>query len=675
GAAVLALLAYARVETWAPLPGVDRWAAYLRETAGMGFPTAWAALGVGALALLTTRRHPIPAALEGLAVALVGLASTIGHAARAENALGWPDAGPVSLLAALGLLLVGIGITAFARGEARREDAQTDSWLDPALAGLGLLTASGVLAFHLHLREEARVLQATEAAAQRLSTAIQARVESRIQGLEFQAWEWEISGQPRRAEVERNVALLTDLAPSLRAVEWIGGAGELRWRFPQSALPTTPDVSSQARGALIDTLRRARESRNAVVSDPLQIGADRTGFRVFVPVFRPGGASDGFLAGVFDAEDELSRGFANLGSEFIASVTAQGIPLSGDLRGAATSRWVDAELPGGSVWRVGVAPTPALHAQFATALPWVTLLSGASISALLALSLRLAHQASARAAAVELGNRELTHRVEEAQRAREEVRKFNTELEERVRRRTADLARSNEDLKQFASFVAHELRQPLGSMAIWTELLESEAGDVLDQKALGHMRQIRGSVRRMSDMITAQLTLSAISSGVLPLEPIDLGKVVTEVVADLALEIEGAFASVEVGELPTVWADAQQMRQLFKNLIGNALKYRRPEVPLLIRVKLTDSESDAGYHCIVVEDNGRGFEGADAERVFGIHQRLEPHTTEGSGLGLAICRRILARHGGTIRAEGRPGEGATFRIRMPRINSLGVGSV
>jgi signal transduction histidine kinase len=122
---------------------------------------------------------------------------------------------------------------------------------------------------------------------------------------------------------------------------------------------------------------------------------------------------------------------------------------------------------------------------------------------------------------------------------------------------------------------------------------------------------------------------------------------------------------VEVEALPAVWADAQQMRQLFKNLIGNALKYRRPDVPLVVTVRLAAPESDAAYHCIVVEDNGRGFDPADAERVFAVHERLEPHAAEGSGLGLAICRRIVTRHGGTIRAEGRPEGGASFRIRLP----------
>ncbi|HBZ68749.1 MAG TPA: hypothetical protein DEP35_02955, partial [Deltaproteobacteria bacterium] len=170
------------------------------------------------------------------------------------------------------------------------------------------------------------------------------------------------------------------------------------------------------------------------------------------------------------------------------------------------------------------------------------------------------------------------------------------------------------------------------------------------------------------DMITAQLALSAISSGPLQLEPIDLRKVVSEVVAELALEIDSACARVEVGELPPAWADARQMAQLFKNLIGNALKYRRLEVPLVVGVK--GAESEGAYHCIAVEDNGRGFDRADAERVFRVYERLEPDTAEGSGLGLAICRRIVARHGGTISAEGRPGEGATFRIRLPRTGSL-----
>ncbi|HME70882.1 MAG TPA: ATP-binding protein [Myxococcota bacterium] len=676
GATGAELLAYAGVDTLAPLREFGPFAARAKETAGAGFPTTALALAVAALALLASRRWPIFAALGGLLVATVGLASTIGRAARVENPLGWPAASSIPFVAGLSFLALGAGIAALARGEERRKYPAIHTWLDPALAGLAMLAASVVLSFDLRAQEEARVRQAIEAGADRLSAAILAHVAARIQGLEFQAWEWEISGQPRRSEVERNAALLTDLAPSLRAVEWIDAEGELRWRFPQSALPSDPDATSQARGALTEALHRALEVRSAVVSDPLRIGGDRAGFRIFVPVFRPGGIPEGFLAGVFDAQDELAQVFAERGSDLIASVTAQGITLSGELpQGGTTSRWVDIALPGGSIWHVGVAPAGALRARFATPLPWVTLLSGASISALLALSLRLAQQASARAAAVELGNVELTHRVEESHRAREEVRKLNAELEERVKRRTADLARSNEDLKQFASFVAHELRQPLGTMTIWTELLETRSGEALDQKALGYLRQIRGSVRRMSDMITAQLALSAISSGALQLEPVDLSKVVTEVVAELALEIEAASACMEVEALPPAWADARQMRQLFKNLIGNALKYRRPDVSLIVAVRVDASESDAAYQCIVVEDNGRGFDSAAAERVFGVHERLEPNTAEGSGLGLAICRRIVARHGGTISAEGRPGAGATFRIRLPRITSLGIGSV
>jgi signal transduction histidine kinase len=535
-----------------------------------------------------------------------------------------------------------------------------------------MLAATVVLAFDLRAQEGARVRQAIDAASGHLRTDIQAHLAARVEELQFQAWEWEISGQPQRAEAEKNAALMTDLSPSLRALEWIDAEGKTRWRFPQSAPPSQPDAASQVQGALADVLRRAREDRSAVVSDPLRVAGDRAGFRVFVPVFRPGGIPDGFLTGEFDAQDELARVFTDMGPDFVANVTVQGVTLAGDLpRGQRPSQRVDILLPGGTVWSLAVAPAGALRSRFATALPWVTLVSGAAISALLALSLRLAEQASARAAAVELGNVELTQRVDEAQRAREEVRRLNAELEERVKGRTAALARSNEDLKQFASFVAHELRQPLGTMTIWTELLETGSGEALDPKALGHLRQIRQAVRRMGDMITAQLALSAISAGALQLEVVDLGKVVSEVAAELALEIASASARMDVEPLEPAWADAGQMRQLFKNLIGNALKYRRPDEPLVISVKAEASERDVTSQCIVVEDNGRGFDPADAERVFGIHERLEPNTTEGSGLGLAICRRIVTRHGGTITAEGRPGKGAVFRIKLPRLHSLG----
>jgi signal transduction histidine kinase len=138
-------------------------------------------------------------------------------------------------------------------------------------------------------------------------------------------------------------------------------------------------------------------------------------------------------------------------------------------------------------------------------------------------------------------------------------------------------------------------------------------------------------------------------------------RVIREVAGTLKPALEAADASLELDELPILRVEAQQIRQLFCNLLENAVKYRRPGVPLRIGIRYESGDPIE----IRVEDNGRGFPPAQAERLFAVGERLAQPGVEGHGLGLAICRRIVERHGGTLHAEGRPERGATFRLRLP----------
>ena len=129
------------------------------------------------------------------------------------------------------------------------------------------------------------------------------------------------------------------------------------------------------------------------------------------------------------------------------------------------------------------------------------------------------------------------------------------------------------------------------------------------------------------------------------------------------MRIDEVQATVEIGDLPTIEADPLQMRQLLQNLIGNALKFRRDDEPPVVRVT---AEKGDGLWRITVADNGIGFDRRQAERIFGVFQRLHGRTAyEGTGIGLAICRKIAERHGGTITADGVPGAGATFTVTLP----------
>jgi signal transduction histidine kinase len=282
--------------------------------------------------------------------------------------------------------------------------------------------------------------------------------------------------------------------------------------------------------------------------------------------------------------------------------------------------------------------------------------------------------------------RELANRIQ----AEEELRALTRELDAMVRARTAELAslsgelssqsalrqraqatvaRSSEELRQFASFVSHELRQPLASMQVWLKLLATTYHDALEERGRGYLAEIGEATSRMTSFVEAQLRLVYDStSEATSDEPVDLASLLDGLVAPMQDELSRIGATITTQDLPAVRGDAHQLRQLFRNLIENALNYRRPDVPLRIAVYgvIDDGDASCAARCeLRVEDNGQGFAPEIAEDIFQMFRRASKGRRAGAGVGLAICRRIVEHHGGTIRAEGRPGSGATFVITLP----------
>ena len=231
-------------------------------------------------------------------------------------------------------------------------------------------------------------------------------------------------------------------------------------------------------------------------------------------------------------------------------------------------------------------------------------------------------------------------------------------------RARAELERSNADLEAFAYLASHDLAGPLRSVAGFVALLERRYGGRLDDEG----REIIGfavdGVRRMQTMIDDLLLYSRAGTSDLRVQDVALGDLVAGALHDLAAAVRETGASVQVGELPQVRADAQQLQRVFQNLLGNAMKYTAPRVAP--RVAVDARTTDEGVE-VVVADNGIGIAEADAERVFEMFARVrEAHAYEGTGLGLAICRRTIERHGGRIWLEGNPGGGTVFRFTLPR---------
>jgi signal transduction histidine kinase len=224
------------------------------------------------------------------------------------------------------------------------------------------------------------------------------------------------------------------------------------------------------------------------------------------------------------------------------------------------------------------------------------------------------------------------------------------------------LERSNRDLQEFAFVVAHDLKEPLRKIDAFGEVLTNSQNMTEQQR--DYLDRLRSAAIRMQNMVEELLKLSRLTTQPRTFVRVNLDQVALEVISDLDVQLNQASGKVEVEPLPTVIGDLLLVRQLFQNLIGNALKFHKPGLPPQIRVYAKLLPGNAVQVC--VEDKGIGFNMEDAERIFQPFQRLVTRNQyEGSGMGLAICQKIVERHGGTITAESKLGEGSTFRVTLP----------
>ncbi len=234
--------------------------------------------------------------------------------------------------------------------------------------------------------------------------------------------------------------------------------------------------------------------------------------------------------------------------------------------------------------------------------------------------------------------------------------------QEQLRAANALLADSNRDLQDFAHIASHDLQEPLRKISAFSERLSHKYSDELDERGQDYLARIGSASSRMQQLVNSLLDYARVTSRAGEVMETDLNQIVAMAISDLELVIEETGATVELDQLPVVICDPVQLRQVFQNLIGNALKFHRPDVAPIVRVKL-----DHGHpvHRISVTDNGIGFEQEYADKIFGPFQRLHARTDyAGSGIGLSVCRRIVERHGGVVTATSTLGEGATFSFTL-----------
>ncbi|ELY50544.1 PAS domain-containing sensor histidine kinase [Natronococcus jeotgali] len=242
-----------------------------------------------------------------------------------------------------------------------------------------------------------------------------------------------------------------------------------------------------------------------------------------------------------------------------------------------------------------------------------------------------------------------------------ERREYRRKLEETI----AQLETSNERLEHFAYAASHDLQEPLRMVSSYLRLLEDRYGDAFDADGEEFLAFALDGADRMRNMIDGLLEYSRVETQGSPLEPTDLEDVVEDVRADLQFRLEESGADVTVDRLPRVEGDADQLRQVFQNLLENAIEYSGDEPPT-IRV---DAERRGDRWSVAVHDEGIGIDPDDQDRVFEVFQRLHGRGEhEGMGIGLALCQRIVERHGGEIAVDSEPGEGATFSVTLPAVD-------
>jgi len=269
---------------------------------------------------------------------------------------------------------------------------------------------------------------------------------------------------------------------------------------------------------------------------------------------------------------------------------------------------------------------------------------------------------------------ELKARVSSVLMLEHEIKEHKN-AEEKLKTYAEKLAHSNRELQDFANVASHDLQEPLRKVQAFGDRLARKLEGKIGEKEADYLKRMQSAASRMQILINDLLSLARVTTKARPFVPVDLDLITKETLCDLEARVDQTKGHVDVGKLPVIDADPTQMRQLMQNLIGNALKYHKPDQAPVVKVScvfvnggLAEAVDNGSSRMakITVEDNGIGFDEKYIDRVFGVFQRLHNRSEyEGTGIGLPICRKIAERHGGSITAESAPGKGASFIATLP----------
>ena len=473
-------------------------------------------------------------------------------------------------------------------------------------------------------------------------------IETMLQSLRNLRAYWTRYGSLPRDQWADDAGLEFELFEGIQAIIWSDSAQDIRYVLTEQnpVLDYRPD--NEEWQSLGDLLSEARRVEGDAIVGPY---ASDSGAQFHVVL---DGASDGgSLIAIFEAGSTFASLLRDQSPGYAITVLWNGAILYQRGRAATDvpQNWTREgriRTSTGTTWTVVHAPTPALADSLATPTIDAVLPLGFIIAVLLGLII--------------LENGRARFRALAAEKAERHIAQLNKNLEQDVADRTEELANRTFDLETIADSVAHDLRNPLNSISVNTQVLEQQFAATLGQEGLAALERTASGVRRMTEILDRLVGLSVASHSTFRRERIDMRALVAQVFEEIDLAEPPPPVEFVLEDLPAVDADRTLVQTLVLNLLGNALKYTRDKTHRRIEV-LGSTASGISTYC--VRDNGVGFDAQYADRMFQAFERLPGgQKSDGLGLGLMIAARVVKRHRGLIWAEGKKGEGATFSFTL-----------